>query len=114
MSLAIAFVLAAAAPAPPAPPPGLQFGFWRIVAFEARAKQLGCPAGDLNGQFEAIRKKLVSRYGKKAFAKPKIPDGGHGDCFAAVSVYRANLGSFRREAEAALAGPASDPFKPTE
>lgn len=104
MSLALALaLLAAPAALPPPPPPGLVFGFYRLVVFQKRAKQLRCGANELDHEFEVIRKKLVQRYGKKAFAPPEVPTGGFGDCGAAISVYRVNLADFRKEAEAALA-----------
>jgi len=111
MSLSLALLLVAAAP-PPEVPPGLQFGYIRMAVFQQRAKELHCGAGQLDGEFAAIRKKLVARYGKKAFGKPKIPNGGPGDCFSALSVYRVNLADFRKQAEAALAAaPAAAPRK---
>lgn len=96
----------AEATAPVAPPPALQFSFWRMAAFKSRAKQLGCGAGALDGELEAIRKQLAKRYGKEAFAWPKTPSSanqGEGDCYVALMVYRTNLGDFKREADAALA-----------
>jgi hypothetical protein len=102
--LPISLLLGGAAPEPP--PPGLQFGFHRMVVFQQRARELGCAAGHLDGEFEAIRKRLVRRFGKKAFAKPKIPPGGPGECFVALSIYRVNLADFVKEAEAALQSPA--------
>jgi hypothetical protein len=105
ITLAMMMMLASQAATPP-PPPGLVFGFHRMVVFQQRARELGCAAGHLDGEFEATRKRLIRRYGKKAFAKPKIPHGGPGDCFVAVSVYRVNLADFRKEAEAALSGQA--------
>jgi hypothetical protein len=109
VSVALALALSAAPVAAQEPPPGLMFGFFRMVVFRDRARELGCGAGDLDAEFEAIRKRLAKRYGKKAFAPPKHPSGGPGDCFVAVSVYRVNLGDFRRQAEAALATPAPSP-----
>jgi hypothetical protein len=105
MSLLFALAMAAGQAAPP-PPPGLLFGFFRMAAFRQRAKELHCAAGDLDGQLEAIRGRLVRRYGKKAFAYPKIPSSGPGECYVAVSVYRVNLADFVREADAALNAPA--------
>ena len=103
MSVAMALALLAAPATAAAPPPGLVFGFHRMAAFRQRAKELGCGAIELDNQFEAVRKKLVRRYGKKAFALPKIPSGAPGDCYVATSVSRANLADFRKEAEAVLA-----------
>ena len=75
-----------------------------MAAFKSRAKQLGCGAGALDGELEAIRKQLAKRYGKEAFAWPKTPpSAGQGDCYVALMVYRTNLGDFKREADAALA-----------
>jgi hypothetical protein len=112
VSVALALALLAAPVAAPAPPPGLMFGFFRMVVFRDRARELGCGARDLDAGFEAIRKRLAKRYGKKAFSPPKHPSGGPGDCGAMVSVYRVNLADFRRQADAALATPA--PSMPTQ
>ncbi|HEY0412693.1 MAG TPA: hypothetical protein VGD66_06100 [Allosphingosinicella sp.] len=113
MSFAIALAALLAAPTTmPPPPPGLQFGFFRMVAFRQRAKELGCGAGDLDAEFEAIRKKLAKRYGKKPFSMPKVPYSGPGECAVVVPVYHVNLADFRRQAEAALAAPA--PSTPTQ
>ncbi|HEX8580268.1 MAG TPA: hypothetical protein VF655_11840 [Allosphingosinicella sp.] len=104
MTLPLALLLIAAAPPAAAPPPpGLQFGYFRMLAFQQRARELHCGAGDLDSQFAAIRKKLVARYGKAVFGTPKMPKGGPGDCSVALSVYRVNLADFRKEADAALA-----------
>jgi hypothetical protein len=100
--VALALAGAPAAEAGAAAPPGLSFGFIRMAVFRQRARELGCRAGDLDGELEAIRKRLAARFGKKAFAYPKVPHSGPGDCFTALSIYRVNLGTFRREAEAAL------------
>lgn len=105
MSLLLALALAEAT-APVAPPPGLQFSFWRMAAFKSRAKDLGCGAGGLDGELETVRKQLAKRYGKDAFAWPKIPSSAavrEGDCYMALMVYRTNLGDFKREAAAAIA-----------
>jgi len=102
MNLVLAMLMLGGQAAVP-PPPGLLFGFYRMVAFEQRAKELGCGAHDLDREFEAIRRQLARRYGKKPFSRPKIPPGGVGDCYSAVSVYRVNLADFRRDAAAALA-----------
>lgn len=104
MSFLLALALAEAVA--PTPPPGLQFAFWRMAAFKSRAKELGCGAGGLDGELEAMRKQLAKRYGKEAFAWPKIPASARasdGDCYSALMVYRANLGDFKRDAAAALA-----------
>lgn len=103
MMLAAFAMLLAQPVATPVPPPGLQFGFFRMAAFRHRAKELRCNSGALDAQFEALRKRLAKRYGKQAFALPKIPSSGPGDCRAAEVVYRVNLDDFRREVEAALA-----------
>jgi hypothetical protein len=105
MSLVLALAMLAGPAALPPPPPGLQFGFFRMVAFRDRAKELRCPAGQLDQEFESLRKRLAKKYGKKAFANPKHPPSGPGDCFVVLSVYRVNLADFRREAEKALAAP---------
>jgi hypothetical protein len=89
----------------PEPPPGLLFGYYRMFAFQQRAKELGCPAGALDGELEAIRKRLMHRYGKKPFSPPKPPPGPPGDCYSVLMVYRVNLADFRKQAEAALAAP---------
>ena len=105
MSLLLALALAEAT-APAAPPPGLQFSFWRMAAFKSRAKDLGCSAGGLDGELEAVRKQLAKRYGKEAFAWPKTPPPAgrsEGDCYMSLMVYRTNLGDFKRDAAAALA-----------
>lgn len=104
MSLLLALALAEAT-APAAPPPGLQFAFWRMAAFKSRTKSLGCNAGGLDGELEAVRKQLAKRYGKEAFAWPKTPPAGRseGDCYISLMVYRTNLGDFKRDAAAALA-----------
>jgi hypothetical protein len=93
----------------PAPPPGLQFGFYRMAAFQQRAKELRCNRGALDAEFEMLRKRLAERYGKQAFKLPKIPNSGPGDCGSAESVYRVNLADFRKEVEAVLSSPAPPP-----
>ena len=84
-------------------PPGLQFGFWRMAAFRARARELHCGAGDLDRTFEDLRRQLVARFGEDAFKVPEVPKGGPGECSVALSVYRVNLDDWRREVAAALA-----------
>ena len=93
----------------PPPPPGLLFGYYRMFAFQQRARELHCGAGDLDRELQAIRRRLIARYGKKPFSPAKPPPGGPGDCGTALSVYRVNLADFRREAAAALDAPASGP-----
>lgn len=98
---ALAMLLAQATTAEP--PPGLQFGFFRMAAFRQRARDLGCGSGTFDDELESLRKRLAKRYGKQAFAWPKIPNSGPGECQVAMSVYQVNLADFRREADAALA-----------
>ena len=107
MSLMLAIAMLASPAASSEPPPGLLFGYYRIFAFQQRAKELGCAAGDLDREFQEIRRELIRRYGKKPFSPAKPPPGGPGDCHVAVSVYRVNLADFRREAAAALGAPAA-------
>jgi hypothetical protein len=114
MSLLLAVALLGGQAAMPPPPPGLLFGFYRMAAFQQRARELRCGAGDLDRQFETIRRQLVRRYGKKPFSVPKMPSGGPGDCGSAMVVYRVNLADFRREAEAALRGPPPGVSTPAE
>jgi hypothetical protein len=110
MSLLLALALAGSQiAAPPEPPPGLLFGFFRMVVFRDRAKELHCASGELDREFEGIRRQLARRYGKKAFTPPEHPPGGPGDCGVVLSVYRVNLADFRRDAEAALRAPAPSP-----
>ncbi|MEA3004425.1 MAG: hypothetical protein QOH81_3213 [Sphingomonadales bacterium] len=105
MSLALAAAMLAGQAAMPEPPPGLLFGYYRMFAFQQRAKELHCPAGNLDSELETIRTQLIRRYGKKPFSPPRPPPGGPGDCETAVVVYRVNLTDFRKEAAAALAAP---------
>ena len=95
-------VMAASQTAAAEPPPGLQFGFWRMVAFRARARELRCASGDLDQTFEGLRRQLVARYGRDAFKIPDIPRSGPGECSIALSVYRVNLADWQREVAAAL------------
>jgi hypothetical protein len=104
MSLALAAAMLAGQ-AMPEPPPGLLFGYYRMFAFQQRAKELHCPAGNLDSELEALRKQLIRRYGKKPFSPLKPPSGGPGDCYVMLSVYRANLPGFRKQVEADLAAP---------
>ena len=94
---------------PTAAPPGLQFGFFRMAAFRQRAKDLACERGALDAELDSLHERLAKVYGKQAFAWPKVPKSGPGDCRMVESVYRVNLADFRREAEAALAVPARAP-----
>ena len=102
-----AFLLAAT---PVAPPPGLQFGFFRMAAFRQRVIESNC-GGDLDA-LEALRKRLAKRFGKQAFAWPKVPAGPPGDCRMVSGVFDVNLADFRREAEAALGPPTSPTGSP--
>ena len=97
---AVALLLAQAAAVPP---PGLQFGFFRMAAFRQRVQESNCPA-DLDA-LEVLRRRLAARFGKQAFAWPKVPKTPGGDCSVVSNVYSVNLADFRKEAEAALAGP---------
>jgi hypothetical protein len=103
----IALALAtSAAPADAAPPPGLLFGFYRMIAFRDMANSLGCQGGEkaqADAEFVAIRKRLIARYGKRPFSPPRQRVAPRGDCFTAISVYRVNLADYRREVDAALA-----------
>ena len=101
----LALMLAMQAPAAPVPPPGLVFGFYRMLAFEQRARVSGCDVGDLNSELTAIRKRLAARYGKKPFSPPEQPGGAPGDCGTVTNVYRVNMADFRKDAAAALAAP---------
>lgn len=87
--------------AQPAPPPGLQFAFFRMAAFRQRVLESNCGA-DLDA-LEALHKRLAQRFGKQAFAWPKVPRSPPSDCRLVSSVYQVNLVDFRRDAEAALA-----------
>ncbi|QAY78429.1 hypothetical protein [Sphingosinicella sp. BN140058] len=109
MSLVLAALLASADVPAPAPPPGLLFAFYRMVAFQGYARALGCGAADLDRDFDALRARLIKRYGKKPFSPPKPPTEAEGSCQTALSVYRINLADFREEAEAALAAPVPSP-----
>lgn len=106
MSMIFGLVLAASSTATaPTPPPGLQFGFWRMAAFKQQAKDMRCQVGDMNAELEKLRKQLEKKYGKESFAWPKTqptPPGLGGDCSTITMVYRANLDSFRKEANADL------------
>lgn len=95
--------------AAPAPPPGLVFGYYRMLAFRSRARSSGCGTGDLDGELNATVKALGKRYGKKAFEAPKVPASPPGDCGVIRDVYRVNLADFRRDAAAALAAPVPTP-----
>lgn len=106
IAMGMALLLAQASPT--AAPPGLQFGFFRMAAFRQRAKDSGCERGALDAELDGLRERLFKVYGK-AFAWPKVPKSGPGDCRMVESVYRVNLADFRREAEAALAVPARVP-----
>ena len=99
----IAALLLAASPA--APPPGLQFAFFRMAAFRQRVIESNCGA-DLD-TLDGLRKRLAQRFGKQAFAWPKVPSTPPGDCRMVSSVFDVNLADFRRDAEAALAAPAA-------
>jgi hypothetical protein len=106
VSLILAAVLAGASQAPP--PPGLLIGFYRMLAFQQRARELNCGAGDLDDQLAELRRQLIDRYGKKTFSPPKQPPTGlPGTCLSAITVYRVNLVDFRKEVAAALATPIS-------
>ncbi|MDO7843487.1 hypothetical protein [Sphingomonas immobilis] len=107
MSLIAAAMIAGAASLP-APPPGLQFSFYRMLAFQQRAHELNCGSGDLDAELADLRRKLIERYGKKAFSPPKQPASGMpGSCFSITSVYRVNLGDFRKLVAETLAAPAA-------
>jgi hypothetical protein len=112
--LALALLLAAPTPAPPDPVPGLAFGHIRIQVFQHRAHELHCASGELDREFEQITHRLRERYGKKAFPEHKVPAGGPGECFVAVSLYRVNLADFRKLAETALKAPAPAAPAPAE
>jgi hypothetical protein len=109
MSFVLAVALLGSQAAPPPAPPGLLFGYYRMVAFQQRARELHCGAGGLDGELEAIRRQLIRRYGKKPFSVPTPPPGGPGDCGAIIAVYRVNLADFRRDAETALNAPTPGP-----
>jgi hypothetical protein len=112
MSLALAILMLAGRAPPPEPPPGLLFGYYRMVVFQQRARELHCGAGDLDRALEDIRSRLNKRFGKKAFSPPRHPSAGPGDCGVILSVYRVNLADFRRQAEAALNAPAAPATAP--
>jgi hypothetical protein len=114
MSLALAAAMLAGQAAMPEPPPGLLFGYYRMFAFQQRAKELHCPAGEYDGEFEAIRNQLIRRYGKQPFSPPKPPPGGPGDCETALVLYGVNLADFRKAGAAALAAPMPSTSTPAE
>lgn len=111
MSVLLAAAMLAGQPAP-RPPVDLLFGYYRMVVFQQRARELHCRAGDLDRALEQIRRRLNKRYGKKAFSPREHPPGGPGDCGVILSVYRVNLAGFRRDAEAVLSAPAPAPAAP--
>ncbi|HMJ93866.1 MAG TPA: hypothetical protein VK472_07180 [Allosphingosinicella sp.] len=105
MSLVLAAFMLASQPAAPMPEHVLRFHYYRVVAFQARARELHCEAGDLDRELEQVRRRLNRRYGKDAF-KPFAPEpGGPGDCLILLRGYRSNLDGFRKDAEAALNAP---------
>lgn len=112
MSLLLAaLMIASEPPAAPMPEHVLRFNYYRVVVFQARARELKCEAVELDEELEQIRRRLNRRYGKDAF-KPFAPEsGGPGDCQILLGGYRRNLDGFRKDVETALNAP--EPSAPT-
>ena len=86
------------APAPVVPG-DITFLFYKVSALRQMAHERGCDAGDENARYDAVRKRLIARYGPSIFSPPKPQKGPAGDC-GVVLVYRVNLADLERAAAA--------------
>ena len=113
-ALVLALATVQANPALPAadpalPPAPVLFGYYRMKSFRDRSDDLHCDGPDkrqADAEFDTIRKRLIDRYGKKAFSPPRGAPSGPGDCRVVMLVYRTNLDDYRTVVNAALSGAA--------
>ena len=87
----------------PAVPGDVMFLFFKVTALRQMSHERRCDAAGEDARYDAVRDRLIARYGQTIFSPKKQPKGLPGDC-GVVLVYDLNL----RDLEKAAAAPAAN------